>query len=274
VFTNRIFIGAMATEQASAAGPIRTATRGGTLEATRQRVYGWALCCALSFFVTSCDPCGTTLGCAQSPRLAVVGQIVDENTGVPAGGVQVEMRQQSGTALVGPTAITTTRSDGVFELELAATDLTYTHVSFTITAPGKAPYSVPDVRTRGTLKTGEATVLPPWVSAHPTFPYVLVFFKSVITEEPVPNTDIEFRRTGGVGLLQGDAEVTSAQGATDGAGWVYLFSGLNADRTGNLVGDLIVRLPSGPVVIPAASFPAVARFRPQTTIVVLIVGPG
>lgn len=254
---------------------MRAAIRDRRPEMFATRVHACVYCCVLSLMVGSCDPCAATVGCTGSPTVAVVGQIVDEITGAPVKNVRIEMRQQSGVTLQPPTATTTSQADGAFQLELPATDVGEAIVTLTVATPGKPPYEVPDVRLRASTAAGTATVLHPWVSAHPSFPYVLVLFHDPANEDGVANASVEFRRTGGPLMLSGGTPVSTVQGTTDGAGWVYLLNGITADRVGAVVGDLIIQVPptGRTVILSQVTWPAVPRFRQPTTIVVVGVGP-
>jgi len=214
--------------------------------------------------LTGCDPCGLALGCAQSPRAALIGQMLDEVTGRPAGGVRVELRRQGGVALDPDVLTTTTGADGFFQFDTKAADGTEATVRMTIAAPGYPSYEVSDVRLRATVKTGEATILAPWSTGRPTLPYVVELYLNGTNDERVQNTLVEFRRTAGPIVLSGDTPVPVIQKTTSDAGWVYFFRELTADRAGDVVGDIIVHLPAPepPFVIRGASFPAVPQFRP------------
>ena len=204
----------------------------------------------------------------------MTGQIVEETTGRSVEGARLEMRSQIGVALSTETASAVTDDDGVFALELPASNVGDAIVTISVATPGRPSYVVPDVRARATVVTGEATVLPPWVDAHPAFPYVLVFFHDPLKEDPAPGATIEFTRTGGVNLFSADSPVLRVQGTTNEVGWLYLFSGITADRAGDVIGDLVIQVPptGRSVVLKGVTFPAVVRFRQPTTIVVIGVG--
>ena len=193
-----------------------------------------------------------------------MGQMLDEVTGRPAGGVRVDLRRQSGVALEPNAATFTTSADGMFHFDTKAADGTEAIVTVTIAAPGYPSYEVSDVRLRATVKTGEATILTPWSTGRPTLPYVVELFKNGTDDERVKNTLVEFRRTAGPLVMSGDSPVPVIQKMTSDAGWVYFFRELTADRAGDIVGDITVYLPppNAPFVIRGASFPAVPQFRP------------
>jgi hypothetical protein len=225
--------------------------------------------------VAACDPCGLALGCAQSPRAAVVGQILDDFTGHPMSGVRVEMRRQSGIGLDPDAIASTTGSDGLFRLESRALDAGDVSVTMTVTAPGYPSYDVPNVALRASVKTGEATVLAPWSSGRPSVAFVFELYRNGTNDERVANAFVEFRRTSGVAMFLGNNPVVKVTGTTDANGWVYLFHDVRADRAGDIIGDLVIQLPP-PVdsaFVRGVSIPALPVFRPVDSGARVGVGP-
>jgi len=234
-----------------------------------------ALGCVAALATAGCDPCSTTVGCSGSPVVAVVGQIVEDGTGVAMRNVRIDLVRQSGVALQSPTASTTTQANGTFALELPAGDTGEALVTLTVSTRGQPPYSIPDVRLRATTATGSATVLPPWVSANPTIPYVLIVRPDPDKEAGLANALVEFRRTAGPLLLSNGIPVASVKGKTDAWGWVYLFREVKAEGGGAITGDLVVHSPvtSDSVVITQVSLKVSPRFEQPTWIAVYGVGP-
>jgi hypothetical protein len=219
----------------------------------------------------SCDPCTGTADCRRSPVVAVIGQIVDETSGMPVGDVQVAIARQSGVALQPSNGTTTSSANGMFELELAASDEGEVVVTVTVAAPGRRPYTVPDLRVAATTRTGTATVLHPWVAANPIFPYVVILHREG-TQEGIANATVEFRPTAGPAILSSDTAVSIVRGTTDGSGWSYLFRGLTADQTGVITGDLTIRTDSGTsLTLPQVTWSAAPRFHHETIVVVVAV---
>ena len=227
---------------------------------------------ALTFLVasiTACDPCGTTLSCEQAPRVAVVGQILEEQSGAPVAGASIEMRRVSGVDFLQPVRATTTRDNGTFEIEMETVSLGDAVVSIRVASPGAAPYDVLAVPTRATVLTGEATILKPWSSGRPRLTYVIELFRDGTADDRLANAEVEFRRTGGVHMFIGGAEVASTIATANEVGWVFPFRDVTTDAAGDLVGDFTVRYPpqGAPVVIRGLSFPALPLFAPQLSLV-------
>jgi hypothetical protein len=224
--------------------------------------------------LVACNPCSTTFSCEQSPRVAVLGQILDESSGMPVAGARIGMQRASGVGLFGAPAVMTTADDGVFQLEMLAAEVGESVVTIDVASPGRPPYQVLGVKARASVQTGEATVLRPWVSANPVFPWVVELFRNGTSDTRIVNSAVEFRRTGGVRMLSGGVEVNRAAATTNDVGWVFPFLGLTADAAGDVVGDLIVRLaPLDSAVLIGLHFPAVPVFGPQLGLFRLGAGP-
>lgn len=224
--------------------------------------------------LAGCDRCTAVFSCEQSPRIAIIGQILHESAGTPIRGATIEMRWVSGVNLLTNVASTTTNDEGSFALEVLAESLGDVVVSIQVATPGEQSYQVLAVPTHATVRTGEATVLRPWVSAHPALPYVIELFHNGTEDVRVVNSNVEFRRTGGVRLLDHGIEVNSVSAMTNDIGWVFPFQDKTTDAAGDLIGDLIVHLsPSDSVVVPGIGFSALATFAPQLGLLRLGIGP-
>jgi hypothetical protein len=219
-----------------------------------------------------CDPCGATLNCTGAPRVAVVGQIVDDNSGAPVGSASVMLQRQSGVMLEPLNAATTSTSDGAFELELPASTVGDAFVSLTVAAPGRPSYVVPDIRLTATTTSGSATVLQPWAAGRPHFPFVLIVYRDFATEQGAADATVEFRRTAGPLMMSGDTPVDTIRGTTDGVGWLYLFRDIRADRAGVVTGDLLIWTSGDTLTLPQVTWEAVPRFKQPTLPVVVIIG--
>jgi hypothetical protein len=224
--------------------------------------------------IGACDPCAGTLSCEQAPRVAIVGQILDQSTGAPVAGARIEMRPSSGPPFLSSVAGTTTGSQGTFEVELLTGSIGDAVVTIRVASPGKPPYDVLQVPTRATISTGEATVLRPWVSANPTLPYVVELYLAGTSDDRVANSQVVFRRTSGVRLFRDGVELTTTSAMTNDAGWVFPFFGLTSDNAGDVVGDLVVYFSAtDSAVVPGLVFPAVPIFGPQLGLARIGVGP-
>ena len=218
---------------------------------------------------TACDPCSGVTSCRRAPFAAVVGRIVDGASGLPVEGVRVELSRDSGVLLTPSARSATTGSNGVFELELDAAERGVAWATITVSAPGRRAYTVSGVGLPTFTTSGDATVLRPWVSADPVFPYVLVLQERE-TQAGIPNAIVTFRRTEGPPLIYQDEIVNAIAGTTDANGWLFLLRPVTTDRTGVVTGDLTIGMASGDsLVLRQVTWTAVPEFRPATVIVVV-----
>jgi hypothetical protein len=241
--------------------------------AVRGRGAGLLAACQL-LAATACDPCGATLSCSQPPRLAVIGQILSEETGSPVAGVQIDMVRESGVELFADAISTSTRADGLFALELLARTEGQGRVTLTIASPGEDPYMIGlDVRT--TSVKGDATILRPLRSARPVLPYIIVLFRDETGEPPLVNAEVEFRRNGGARMFSDGIEVQSARTTTNDIGWSAPFENVTTDAANFIDGDLIVRFgsPIDSVTFNNVTFAAAAWFTAPKSFIRFGVGP-
>lgn len=216
-----------------------------------------ALACLL---LSSCDPCGTTIGCERPPAVVVAGQIVDESTGRPVAGVRVTLRADSGVAAGESASLTT--DDGSFQQQLSASETGTARLTVTVHRPGKPAYQRPGILAEATTQAGDGLVLPLWVDARPRFPYVIITFAGV-PSNGVPGIELEFQRTGGVVLYSDSGPVDRVTGVTGENGWSFLMASTWSEVVGEVVGDLTVRVPGvTEFVIQGATFASSERFRP------------
>src|SRR5688572_20742518 len=122
-----------------------------------RRAFAIAAACVIG--VTACDPCAGTFSCEQAPRIAIVGQLLDDITGLPVPGARVEMQLDSGVAFLRPVVTATTGSDGGFTLEALTENIGSAIVTVSINSPGKTPYNIFGVRAQATVVSGDALVL-------------------------------------------------------------------------------------------------------------------
>jgi hypothetical protein len=218
-----------------------------------------------------CEPCGLFFSCKQAPVAAVIGQVVDRETGVPIRDAVVRARRVDGVTLRAATIETRTAPDGYFQLAAPADSVGTAWLELTIAAPGELPYVVPRVRADAELTTGDASVLPPWVSGRPEIPFALSIH-SVAAGAGVGGATVTFTRTGGRRLFVGDVPVPSIQGETGDGGIIFLFDAASTDTTGDLIGSVTVSRPGvASFTVPDVVVTAVPRFRsPHSLIPVTI----
>lgn len=235
----------------------------GRAEARVAVVAGFVMCAA---FVIACDPCSTTAGCTQEPRVTLVGQLVDDSSGRPVGGAKLEMSYVSGVALTPAGVTTRSAADGSFELSASASAVGQSVVSITIAQPGRIPYVVPSFAIKSSRIGGSATVLAPWVGSRPSMPVAIIVEDR--DGKPIPGAvTMEFRRTSGPRLYSGMTPVSVVSGATDG-GYIFLFGSTFTDTVGNVVGSLFVRYAGGDTTVPA-TFSSTQLFHLRHSIIVV-----
>ena len=218
--------------------------------------------------VSACDPCSLVPSCGQAPRISVVGQIVDDTTGVPVRNARVVMVVDSGVTALVPSAAAVTGGNGTFELELPMASLGHAYVTFSISSPGKPTYRIPGIHTSATVLTGDALVLRPWVSAFPALQYVIELYRDGTNDERVADARVDFRRTDGARMFANGVEIQSVTGVTNDVGWIFPFRGVTTDEASVVVGDLVVHhAPGDSAIIAGLRFPALATFSPGTGLV-------
>lgn len=239
-------------------------TRVRRIGGVRRRVYGPAVALLVTLFAFSCDPCAGTLSCSTTPAVNIVGQILDEETAKGVDGASVEFRRTGGASLSLDTAVGHTRAGGVFLLELPATADGSVIGTMRVAPPSGPAYEVTGLSLKVTRRSGEATVLPPWSSAQPTFPYVFQFVLAGTQDQRIADASVEFHRTGGVALVSGNQPVDTVRGTTDPSGWVRLLYGVRAGITEDVVGDLLIHVPSraAPTIVRDVRVRAQQGYRP------------
>jgi hypothetical protein len=148
---------------------------------------------ALLLAASACsDPCSMVVGCGDSPRVAVEGRVLDEDSrGVSGAAITLLVDWTSHT----DSTATVTDDDGLFSVRLAASGSGSPHVSVRVMPPARPGYTIglPDCAV--VTSWGDACVLNP-LRREPGFP----FFRFRYRNDPsryIENVRITFRRTGG-----------------------------------------------------------------------------
>lgn len=199
---------------------------------------------SLLVLVGACDPCSGVVGCTVSPRLSVVGQLLDSETGQPVAGATIDFIRTSGAPLTPDSIRATTDREGLFQLDGEAGANVEIVGDMVVRLPGtgggpvssSGGYRVLGVRVVPTTRRGEARVLPPWTTA-PKLPDVAEISRRGDPPMRLVGIEIEFRRTGGIQvaeLMTGPFRAT-----TNADGWVPLFGNrVHPLEAGELIGDL------------------------------------
>ena len=210
---------------------------------------------------TACEPCSGMGSCFTNPHLSLIGVLRDDVTGVPVSGARVDFVRQSGVALAADSVRTVTDAGGNFLLTVQA--LASGEVMGEVIVRGPAAtggpafeYRVLDLTFDTFIEVGDAHVLPPW-STRPSLPDLAQLLNA---GSPLSNVTVEFRRTGGVRLAEGDVYRTT----TDNGGVLPLFQGyVRPLDAGEVVGDLFVE---GVLALRGLRLRATPHFRPNVVL--------
>jgi hypothetical protein len=200
-----------------------------------------ALACLALIAVTGCDPCFGTSACVD-PRFDASGHLVWHLTGEPAADVEVTFLPAQGSSLVSTVARVRSSRDGVFRFEIPS-DRGGDVLGMLIFRPPE-PYAfhgfeVTDVRLATTSVRGNPQHLGTWgVGPLPGPPHVSYVGELWFDDTNVRavGVEVEFRRTGGIGVQPDTFVVT-----TDELGRFPLL--MTTDEAGEVVGDILVRAP-------------------------------
>jgi hypothetical protein len=213
---------------------------------------------AVGSLLVGCEPCSGMGPCFGNPHVSVVGVLRDDATGVPVGGAKLDLVRRGGIALVSDSVRTVTDSRGNFLLSVDALDSGQVAAEIVVRGPDRSGspafgYRIFDLRLNSLNVVGDAQVLLPW-STKPSQPDLAQLFRG---GSPIPNAAVEFRRTGGVRLGEGDVFSTS----TDEQAVCELlhFRGQPLDA-GFIVGDLFV---DGQLEVRGLRLPVTPAFRPS-----------
>jgi hypothetical protein len=213
---------------------------------------------AAGLLLLGCEPCSGMGTCAPSPHIGLIGVLRDETTGMPVGSVRIDLVRTGGIALVRDSVRTLTDSRGNFLLSVDALASGQVTAEIIVRGPERSGspafgYRVLDLTLSTLDVVGDAQVLRPW-STTPSQPDLAQLFRA---GSPIPNATVEFRRTGGVRLAEGDLFYNS----TDDQAVCELFHfRVRPLDVGDIVGDLFV---NGALEVRGLRLPATAQFRPN-----------
>jgi O-antigen/teichoic acid export membrane protein len=217
----------------------------GWLGRSKLRVFGGAAAlCLVAVSVNGCDPCGTTIGCRQPPRVTVMGRVLNGLDGAPVPAI-VEMEHQTGVALEGGNGLRTTQTgtDGTFSFDVGAAAMGEVVVQVVVRPDGARPFVVPGIVVRTLDTKGDAVVLPPW--SRPTLPYGFQVVRGS-NLLPIDSAEVRFEQTLGTSMFVGETRVAILEGNTgdNGQGLVFPLNEVRVDTAGTVTGWLRVNIPS------------------------------
>lgn len=197
---------------------------------------------AAASIMVACDPCASVTGCMGNARLTIAGRLLIEETGKPAAGARIDFVRTSGVALASDSVRDVTDADGNFVVRVdAAGPGTVLGEIVLRSAIGASPafaYRVLELAFQASGEAGEANVLPAW-STRPIFPDIAQIVGANATPDALTGIAVEFRRTGGVRLIEGDVFRT----ITRSGGEFELFDRrVTPIDAGEIVGDLYIDL--------------------------------
>jgi hypothetical protein len=223
--------------------------------------------------LAACDPCFGVGSCNGEPRIAVEGTLVEHTTGSGTPGVRVDVIRTGGVELASDSLSTTTDAHGHWTMAVDAQTSGDVLIDIKVNPPGLPPYRVTGIQLSTTDRHGAGHILPAWV-VNPHFAYAAELYYRRIEDVRIGGATVEFHRTGGI-----DYYVTTINqvytGRTDASGRLVLFDiGAHAVGLGDLIGDLVVRLPAPfkPDTVHGLRLTATQLF--QTPVMVLRMGAG
>ena len=201
---------------------------------------GSALALLLAFAVVGCDPCASPTGCTDRAQFTMTGRILQEETAMPAVGVSVDFIRTGGAVLDTDSARAFTNEDGVFTLRVSgeSTGLVTGDVVVRSAAGAANPfeYRVVAQTLRVFADVGDANVLPVW-STRPTLPDIAMLVDAGVPPEELKGLQVEFRRTSGIQLREGDVFRTVTR---DGGVFALFDRSVQPVDAGEIVGDLFI----------------------------------
>ena len=235
-------------------------------------VFG-ALAVAAFTLLAGCDPCAGVASCVSTPRLAIEGSVVEHLSGLPQQGVRIDVVRTGGGALSTDSVSATTDASGHWQIAIPAQSVESVTVDINVRS-SLANYRVTNVVLSTTDRRGGETVLPPWV-VDPYFPYALELHYQGFGDTRIGGVEFHFFRTGGVAYStdQGGEEYTDG---TEPSGRAALFElHAHASSLGDLIGNLVVDLPSPlpPDTIRDLHLAATPLLQAPVGIVVVQAGP-
>ncbi len=194
----------------------------------------------------ACDPCAGVARCSAGDYLSATGQVVERANGRGVDGVRLGVVRVGGIAVSGDSVSVVTSDGGFWRAEFAPVSTGTLYVDVEVSPPGRAPYRVRGLPLVTREHGGDASLNERWVT-RPFFNDFAQFVLRGTPGDPVANTRVEFRRTGGV-PLEGPGIASGVYARiTDAAGYYRLFPYADADTIlprGNdpVVGDITVLL--------------------------------
>jgi hypothetical protein len=203
-----------------------------------------AAAATLVLALAGCDPCFGVASCEwSSPRVVLNGQIVEATEGSGVDFVRIDVIRVGGAALEQDSASVETSNGGHWRIEIPARESG--EALFDVRVHSEAlsnPYTVRGVRAPTVSRKGDAMVLDRWV----VNPYFALIGEMRFhgTDEPLSDTPIDFHRTAGPALAGPAVDGNVVHVGTDRFGRtdLFLYNAFATD-TGEVVGDLVVRLP-------------------------------
>lgn len=198
---------------------------------------------AIFALLGACDPCFGVGSCNGPPRIAVEGALVEHAAGSAASGVRVDVIRTGGVELAADSLSTVSDANGHWMIAVDARTAGDAVIDIKVSPPGLSPYRVTGMRVSTTERRGAGHIFPPWV-VDPHFAYAAELYYRRIGDVRIGGVIVEFHRTGGIDYYVNTVnQVYSAR--TDASGRLVLFDvNAHAIGLGDLIGDLVVRLPS------------------------------
>ena len=197
--------------------------------------------------MSGCEPCSGVARCSSgggNPYLAVDGQIVEPTTGQGVDGVRVQVIRRGGVVVARDSIATVTANGGHWRVEFSAASAGSIDAEAKISTPGGVSYTVPALHLISSPRVGDANFVDRWVTM-PYFPNAGEIYLRGTVDQRIAGATVEFRRTGGVGLVGPGVADGVFRSVTDFGGRVPLFNldyaGVFSDAVGDVVGDLVIR---------------------------------
>lgn len=227
----------------------------------------------------ACDPCAGVARCSSGDYLSATGQIVERANGHGVDGVRLDIVRVGGLTLSTDSTTVFTTDGGFWRAEFAPVSAGTLYVDVEVSPPTQAPYRVRNLPLVSREHGGDAALNERWVT-RPFFNDFAQFVLRGTPGDPVANTRVEFRRTGGVQLVGPGIASGVYSRVTDAAGYYRLFPYADADTilpVGNeaVIGDLTVLLGGalGTSVVKKVMLPPTYRYDTDSHLYTFYVGP-
>jgi hypothetical protein len=226
----------------------------------------------LGAICAACDPCASITGCVDRAQLTITGRILRDANAEPVAGARVDFVRVSGVALDLDSSRTVTDAEGLFTLRVEAQTSGLVTGEIVIRgAPGDPEpfgYRILDQTLRAFSDVGDANVFPVW-STEPSAPDIAMLVSSTVPAASLAGVAVEFRRTGGVALREGNVFTTVSR--PDGVFELFDRRVRPVDA-GEIVGDLFIDL-NGGVTITGVRVLATPEFRRNAGLRLVSVDP-